>query len=58
MDLGIERKQIPELRIVLRPGRKHKFRINYLPMSYSAVSTVLCWTSTSRSMRSPSVSVR
>jgi hypothetical protein len=39
-DLGIEKKQIPELRIVLRPGRKHKFRINYLPMSYSAVSTV------------------
>ena len=36
-DLGIEKKQIPELRIVLRPGRKHKFRINYLPMSYSAV---------------------
>jgi hypothetical protein len=39
-DLGIEKKQVPELRIVLRPGRKHKFRINYLPMSYSASSTV------------------
>jgi hypothetical protein len=39
-DLGIEKKQIPELRIVLRPGRKHKFRLNYLPMTYSAVSTV------------------
>lgn len=39
-DLGIEKKQIPELRIVLRPGRKHKFRINYLPMSYTAVATV------------------
>ena len=39
-DLGIEQKRIRELRFVLRPGRKHKFRINYLPMSYSAVSTV------------------
>ena len=39
-DLGIEKKQIPELRIVLRPGRKHKFRVDYLPMSYSASSTV------------------
>jgi hypothetical protein len=32
-DLGIEQKQIPELRIVLRPGRKHKVRVDYLPMS-------------------------
>jgi len=39
-DLGIEQKRIPELRIVLRPGRKHKFRLDYLPMTYSAVSTV------------------
>ena len=39
-DLGIQRKWIGELRFVLRPGRKHKFRINYLPMSYNAVSTV------------------
>jgi hypothetical protein len=39
-DLGIQQKRIGELRFVLRPGRKHKFRINYLPMSYNAVSTV------------------
>jgi hypothetical protein len=39
-DLGIEQKRIAELRIVLRPGRKHKFRVNYLPMSYSASATV------------------
>ncbi len=25
---------------MLRPGRKHKFRINYLPMTYTAVATV------------------
>ena len=39
-DLGIEQHRIPELRIVLRPGTKHKFRIDYLPMTYTAVSTV------------------
>lgn len=39
-DLGIGQKRIGELRLVLRPGRKHKFRINYLPMTYSASSTV------------------
>jgi hypothetical protein len=39
-DLGIERKGIRELRLVLRPGRKHKFRINYLPMSYNARTTL------------------
>jgi hypothetical protein len=39
-DLGIVQKRIPELRIVLRPARKHKFRLNYTPMSYSSVSQV------------------
>jgi hypothetical protein len=39
-DLGIAQKRIGELRLVLRPGRKHKFRINYLPMSYTANTTV------------------
>jgi hypothetical protein len=39
-DLGIEQKRLTELRLVLRPGRKHKFRVNYLPMSYSAQATV------------------
>ena len=39
-DLGIEQKRITELRFVLRPGRKHKFRINYLPMTYDATATV------------------
>jgi len=39
-DLGIDRKRLTELRFVLRPARKHKFRINYLPISYSAVSTI------------------
>jgi hypothetical protein len=39
-DLGIEKKRINELRVVLRPGTKHKFRINYLPIKYEASSTV------------------
>jgi hypothetical protein len=39
-DLGIEKKRVPELRIVLRPGQKHKFRLDYLPMSYTAVSQI------------------
>jgi hypothetical protein len=39
-DLGITQKHVGELRIVLRPARKHKFRINYLPMSYNAQSTL------------------
>ena len=34
-DLGIQKKSFRELRIVLRPTRKHKFRINYLPMTYT-----------------------
>ena len=33
-DLGIEKKKIKELRLVLRPGRKHKFRFDYLPIDY------------------------
>jgi hypothetical protein len=39
-DLGVTQRRIGELRFVLRPARKHKFRINYLPMTYTAVSTV------------------
>ena len=39
-DLGIVQSKFRQLKIVLRPGRKHKFRVDYLPMSYSATSTV------------------
>jgi hypothetical protein len=39
-DLGIETKRITDLRVVLRPGIKHKFRFNYLPLKYSAESVV------------------
>lgn len=39
-DLGIQKKRLRELRLVLRPGTKHKFRINYLPIKYSAEALV------------------
>lgn len=39
-DLGIESKRLRELRLVLRPARKHKFRLNYTPIKYEAQATV------------------
>jgi hypothetical protein len=39
-DLGIEKKALKDLRLVLRPSTKHRFRIQYLPMNYDAESTV------------------
>ena len=39
-DLGIESKRLFELRVVLRPATKHKFRFHYLPITYDAESIV------------------
>ena len=39
-DLGVEKKRLRELRLVLRPGTRHKFRFNYLPIQYSAEAVV------------------
>src|SRR5690606_11363606 len=39
-DLGIEQKRFRELRAVLRPATKHKFRISYLPIKYEAEGQV------------------
>ncbi len=39
-DLGIEKQGLKDLRVVLRPAKKHRFRINYLPMTYDAQSQV------------------
>ena len=39
-DLGILKKRLRESRLVLRPSTKHKFRINYLPIQYSAQALV------------------
>jgi hypothetical protein len=33
-DLGYEDKTLRDFRLVLRPGRKHKFRINYTPVKF------------------------
>jgi len=35
-DLGIGKQTLKDLRVVLRPAKKHRFRINYLPITYSA----------------------
>ena len=35
-DLGIGKNKIGQFNIVLRPGKKHRFRYQYLPISYSA----------------------
>lgn len=39
-DLGIEKQMLKDLRIVLRPATKHRFRISYLPMNYDAQTTI------------------
>jgi len=39
-DLGIAAKRFGELRVRLRPGRKHRFRIDYVPISYAARSVI------------------
>lgn len=35
-DLGVAKKRLPELRVVLRPGRKHKLRLHYFQGAYDA----------------------
>lgn len=39
-DLGIEKARFRQLRAVLRPATKHKFRFEYTPISYEATSTL------------------
>lgn len=39
-DLGLVDDRFPEFRAVLRPGRKHKLRVSYVPIEYEA-ETVL-----------------
>lgn len=35
-DLGMSKTMFKEFRLVLRPAKKHKFRLDYVPISYSA----------------------
>jgi len=37
-DLGFEKSRFRDMRIVLRPAKKHRFRIQHTPISYSAES--------------------
>jgi hypothetical protein len=39
-DLGIENNTFKQLKVVLRPGRKHKLRFEYTPISYEATATL------------------
>jgi hypothetical protein len=40
-DLGIEDKSFPEIRVVLRPARRHKLRFQYIPISYHSRAIAL-----------------
>jgi hypothetical protein len=39
-DLGIERSMFKQLRVVLRPATKHKFRFEYTPITYEATANL------------------
>lgn len=40
-DLGLEKKRLNQLRVVLRPAKKHKFRFEYTPIKYEQPAGVL-----------------
>jgi hypothetical protein len=40
-DLGIERSQFRQIKVVLRPAKKHKFRFEYTPISYDQPNATL-----------------
>lgn len=39
-DLGMQGEWLKEFKLVLRPAKKHKFRFDYIPISYSGDKTV------------------
>jgi len=39
-DLAVQKKMMYEIRAVLRPGKRHKFRFHYLPMAYTGQTTL------------------
>ena len=39
-DLDLEKKTFKQLKVVLRPGTKHKFRFEYTPMTWEVESTL------------------
>ncbi|MEI6669308.1 MAG: hypothetical protein WCP29_14235 [Acidobacteriota bacterium] len=38
--LGVQKKQVYDIRVVLKPAARHKFRFSYLPMSYTSTATL------------------
>lgn len=40
-DLGIEKTRFPQLKVVVRPGKKHKLRFEYTPIRYEQPNGVL-----------------
>jgi hypothetical protein len=39
-DLGLQDQHFPELHLVLRPAKQHKFRLQYIPISYTETATL------------------
>ena len=39
-DLGFEKTRFKEIRLVLRPAKKHKFRFDYIPMTFEGDATL------------------
>jgi hypothetical protein len=39
-DLGLTDKRLPKLQLMLRPARSHKFRLEYIPITYDASTTL------------------
>lgn len=39
-DLGFQSTRFKELRVTLRPGKKHKFRFDYIPITFDAEATL------------------
>jgi hypothetical protein len=39
-ELGLQKERVAELRVTLRPARKHKFRFQYLPIQYEGEAII------------------
>ena len=39
-DLGLQDKKLPDLRLVLSPSRRHKFRFSFIPIKYESQGTL------------------
>ena len=39
-DLGLQDQKFPELHLVLRPAKKHKLRLQYIPLKYTQSATL------------------